>query len=213
MVLRRRRRRLPHDDLRWAGLALGTGAVLRPLALELQAVRVGALDERGRLKVLAESFKEDLRVAEFVLLKGKAELRSEDKAPLPRRIPEIFEALVLGARDYVDKNGFKKALIGLSGGIDSALTAAIAAQALGKDRVVGVTLPSKFSSSATKSDAEKLARRLKKERPELKVICMTGYTDDEVERSGGLTTEFAYLTKPLSSHGLALRVRESLGWL
>jgi len=73
---------------------------------------------------------------------------------------EIFNALVLGTRDYVRKNGFQKVLIGLSGGIDSALVACIAVEALGRDSVVGVTMPSRYTSEGTKSDASRLAKNL-----------------------------------------------------
>jgi NAD+ synthase (glutamine-hydrolysing) len=73
---------------------------------------------------------------------------------------ELFKALALGTRDYVLKNGFKKVLIGLSGGIDSALVAAIAVEALGKDCVVGLTMPSRFTSQGTRSDAHLLAKNL-----------------------------------------------------
>ena len=78
----------------------------------------------------------------------------------PERLEEIYKALVLGTRDYVDKNGFQRVELGMSGGIDSALTAVIAADALGKDRVVAVVMPSQFSSEATQSDAVKLAESL-----------------------------------------------------
>jgi NAD+ synthase (glutamine-hydrolysing) len=67
---------------------------------------------------------------------------------------------VLGTRDYIKKNGFKKMLIGLSGGIDSALTAAIAVDALGNENVVGVTMPTKFNSSETINDAALVAKNL-----------------------------------------------------
>lgn len=73
---------------------------------------------------------------------------------------EILEALVLGTGDYIRKNGFSKAVIGLSGGIDSSLVAAVAVRALGKDNVVGVTMPSKYTSDSTRSDAEILAENL-----------------------------------------------------
>ncbi len=75
-------------------------------------------------------------------------------------LEEIYYALVLGTRDYVNKNGFKKVLIGLSGGIDSSLVAAIAVDALGSENVIGVTMPSKFTSSETLTDAERLAKNL-----------------------------------------------------
>ena len=71
-----------------------------------------------------------------------------------------YRALCLGVSDYFQKSGFKKAILGLSGGIDSALTAAIAVEALGNDNVIGVSMPSKFSSDHSKSDAKKLAENL-----------------------------------------------------
>jgi NAD+ synthase (glutamine-hydrolysing) len=73
---------------------------------------------------------------------------------------EIYSALKLGLRDYARKNSFKKAVIGLSGGIDSSLTAAIAADALGRDAVLGVAMPSEFSSSSSVEDAKELAANL-----------------------------------------------------
>ena len=71
-----------------------------------------------------------------------------------------YAALVLGTRDYVRKCGFQKAIIGLSGGIDSALTAAIATEALGKDNVIGIGMPSQFSSQGSVDDARALASNL-----------------------------------------------------
>jgi len=73
---------------------------------------------------------------------------------------EIYRALVTGVRDYVDKNGFEKVVIASSGGIDSALTVLVAADALGPERVVTVTMPSRYSSEGTKSDARTLSENL-----------------------------------------------------
>jgi len=84
----------------------------------------------------------------------------------PRRVDrldelvEIYQALVLGIRDYVHKNGFEKVVIGLSGGVDSSLVAAITTDALGADNVVGVSMPSRYSSPDSVSDAEALAGNL-----------------------------------------------------
>jgi len=75
-------------------------------------------------------------------------------------VAEVYSALVLGTRDYVRKNGFAKAIIGLSGGVDSALVAALAADALGSSNVLGVSMPSRYSSSGSKDDARDLARNL-----------------------------------------------------
>ena len=90
-----------------------------------------------------------------------------DRPPLPTvelaphdDLAEVYSALVLGTRDYVEKNGFSRVLLGLSGGIDSALAAAVAADALGGDRVTGVRLPSRYSSEGSLRDAEALAAML-----------------------------------------------------
>jgi len=75
-------------------------------------------------------------------------------------VEEVYRALVLGTGDYVRKNGFRKVVLGLSGGIDSSLTAVVAADALGVENVVGVTMPSQYTSHETRSDAEALAANL-----------------------------------------------------
>ncbi len=92
---------------------------------------------------------------------------SRKKPPLPERdqkpldpLSEVYSALVLGTGDYIRKNGFKRVLVGLSGGIDSALTAAIAVDALGKKAVVGVAMPSPYSSRESLEDAKLLAKNL-----------------------------------------------------
>ncbi|MFC1908370.1 NAD+ synthase [Chloroflexota bacterium] len=92
---------------------------------------------------------------------------TDPKPPLPPRqlqvngFPgEVYDALVLGTRDYILKNGFEKVVIGLSGGIDSSLVAVIAADAIGSDNVVGVAMPSPYSSPGSISDAELLARNI-----------------------------------------------------
>jgi NAD+ synthase (glutamine-hydrolysing) len=108
------------------------------------------MEAKGKILFQAPAFKEGL----YFL----------DPAPIqPRRLDpagEIYEALVMGVRDYFLKNGFKKAVVGLSGGIDSALVAAIAVDALGKDAVKGVTMPGPFSSEGSWKDSEVLAKNL-----------------------------------------------------
>lgn len=81
----------------------------------------------------------------------------EHSAPAPDRVEEVYKALVLGTRDYVRKNGFNHVVIGISGGIDSALTAAIAVDALGGDSVTGVSMPSQYTSTLSTSESDKLA--------------------------------------------------------
>ncbi len=80
--------------------------------------------------------------------------------PTLGHLAEVYAALVLGTRDYVRKTGFSKAIVGLSGGIDSSLTAVIAADALGPENVLGVSMPSAYSSEGSKSDARELAANL-----------------------------------------------------
>ena len=94
-------------------------------------------------------------------------LPPREKAKLPvhevealEPVEEIYRALVLGTRDYVTKNGFKHVVIGLSGGIDSSIVAAVAVDALGAANVTGVTMPSPFSSAGTRYDAVRLAKNL-----------------------------------------------------
>jgi len=114
-----------------------------------------ALDADGHTIAKAKLFEEDLLRIDCPINGRSVEptVQSLDTA-------EIYAALCLGLRDYVDKNGFARVVIAISGGIDSALVAAIAVDALGADRVVGVTMPSRFSSSGTLSDAHELGRRL-----------------------------------------------------
>lgn len=90
------------------------------------------------------------------------DVHSPKRIALPSWPPEeeVFQALVLGIREYFARNGFKRAYIGLSGGIDSALTAALAVEALGAENVIGVTMPSRITAAETKQDAIQLARNL-----------------------------------------------------
>jgi NAD+ synthase (glutamine-hydrolysing) len=110
--------------------------------------------------VRGRSFEEDLILCDLPI--GRTEVHAP--APLPPRATtveeEAYGALVLGLRDYVRKCGFTRAVIGLSGGIDSALTACVAADALGASNVAGIAMPSRYSSKGSVDDAEALARNL-----------------------------------------------------
>ncbi|MBU1003340.1 MAG: NAD+ synthase [Proteobacteria bacterium] len=108
----------------------------------------------GRLKAQAKAFAEDLLLVDTGSQSGRIE--ADDYSPES----ETWRALVLGTRDYVSKCGFKKALLGLSGGIDSALTAAVATEALGPDNVLGVLMPSPYSSQGSIDDSLALAKNL-----------------------------------------------------
>ncbi len=113
-----------------------------------------AFDADGRLFARAAGFREDVIVADLAAKSGAvAEDDFETEA-------EIWNALVLGVRDYVAKTRFSNVLLGLSGGIDSALTAAIAAEAVGPANVLGVLMPSRYSSAGSVDDSLDLARNL-----------------------------------------------------
>ncbi len=114
------------------------------------------LDARGTVVARAPGFEEALLVVD---LDGDGGVRGE-VAPQLDDLEQMRQALELGLRDYVVKNGFGDVVIGVSGGIDSALTAALAAEALGPERVHCVSMPSRFSSDGTRSDAESLAASL-----------------------------------------------------
>ncbi|HEY5077841.1 MAG TPA: NAD+ synthase [Acidimicrobiia bacterium] len=144
-------------------------------------------DEQGVLVARAKQFQTDLLVVDIDVRptfrrrqldpRGRVEalplpvVHVSDRRPLETRVParieptlspvrEVYEALVLGTRDYVRKNGFDDVLIGLSGGIDSALVAAIAVDALGPEHVFGVLMPSRYSSEHSVTDATALAESL-----------------------------------------------------
>lgn len=95
----------------------------------------------------------------FEPIENKPDIKSRIENPLPR-VAEVYHALVLGTRDYLKKNGIKNVVIGLSGGIDSALTCCIAVDALGPDHVTGVSMPGPYSSTHSLEDAELLAKNL-----------------------------------------------------
>ncbi|MFM9135676.1 MAG: NAD+ synthase [bacterium] len=131
------------------------------------------VDADGSLLARARQYDEELLVVDLDLPPGdrtdvvaltpagaaaRDPLEPSLAAPLPDDA-EVYGALVLGLRDYVDKNGFRSVILGLSGGIDSALVAAIACDALGPERVHGVSLPSAYSSAHSREDAAELAER------------------------------------------------------
>lgn len=116
----------------------------------------------GEIVATAKAFEEDLLIADIgvegdgVQIEPVGEAASQPAGVLD----EVYRALLLGTRDYVRKNGFEKVLLGLSGGIDSSVVAAIATASLGAENVVGITMPSEFNVPETISDAGRLAKNL-----------------------------------------------------
>lgn len=113
-----------------------------------------AMDSNGQILAAARSFEEDLVLADFET--GSGDIRED----LSDECEAVYQALVVGTRDYIAKCGFRRVLIGLSGGIDSSLVAAIAADAVGKENVTGVGMPGPFSSDHSLADARALATNL-----------------------------------------------------
>ena len=129
--------------------------------LDLEAVFRARLHDSRRRK---EKLRAD-GAASRVVLPALAAPAEAPPSPVPEvtpleRVEEVYRALVLGTRDYVWKNGFKHVVIGLSGGIDSSLVAAVAVEALGRENVTGVTMPSTYTSGGTRRDSERLAKNL-----------------------------------------------------
>jgi NAD+ synthase (glutamine-hydrolysing) len=119
-----------------------------------------ALDAAGEVEFRAPMFEEGIHVVEVESLQGRALVRPGRQAALPSHAGGVYGALVLGTRDYVEKNAFKGVVLGLSGGIDSAVTLAIAVDALGAERVHAVMMPSRYTSEMSLEDAEAQARLL-----------------------------------------------------
>jgi NAD+ synthase (glutamine-hydrolysing) len=145
-----------------------------------------ALNAHGELIAQAASFAEDMVIVD-PFRSGRIE------EPLQDDTQAAYQALVLGTRDYVRKCGFQKALIGLSGGIDSAVVAAIASEALGPENVIGVGMPSPYSSEGSINDSRKLAANL-------------GIRFELIEISG-LFREYSHTLEPLFK-GMAADITE-----
>ena len=117
-----------------------------------------AVDERGVVRARAASFNEDLVLWDT---NSDGDMHGPDWAdPEADEVEAVYDALVIGTRDYVRKCGFRKAMVGLSGGIDSSLTVAVAAEALGPANITGVAMPGPYSSEGSLTDAKHTAEAL-----------------------------------------------------
>lgn len=191
------------------------------------------VDNKGKIIARAGAFKEEMLAVDIkVPVTGKKAKRNaviiQDIAPVKDRAvltagiskplqpaAEVYQALALGLSDYVIKNGFKKVTIGLSGGIDSALVAALAVDALGRENVTGVFMPSRYSSQDSAEDAEKLAKNLG--------IKLLNIPIEEIYKIYLNTLEpvFSGLEKNIAEENLQARIRGNIlmalsnkfGWL
>lgn len=174
-----------------------------------------ALDAQGRLAARAPSFVEDLLLVAVERGTDGALTLAGSMAPALERLPEIYQALVLGIRDYIGKNGFGGVVLGLSGGIDSALTLALAVDALGADRVRTVMMPSPYTADISLADAKDMAARLGVKHEVLPIApCFDAFR-------GTLANTFAGLPEDLTEENIQARIRGTLlmaisnktGWL
>jgi NAD+ synthase (glutamine-hydrolysing) len=159
-----------------------------------------ALQADGALAGRAESFKENLFQVEAVRGASAVHLSA---AIEPQRSPEadLWDALVLGVRDYLGKNGFPGALLGLSGGIDSALVLAIAVDALGADKVRTVMMPSPYTADISWIDAREMAQRMKVRYDEISIV-------PEFEAfKASLAGEFKGLAEDTTEENIQARIR------
>jgi NAD+ synthase (glutamine-hydrolysing) len=183
--------------------------------VDLQAAITARLRETRLRGPVSRALPDVRRLGAFPREDGDPGAVGGDVTPLLGPEAEVYEALKLGVRDYVEKNGFAHAVIGLSGGIDSTLTALIAVDALGAERVTCVTMPSRYSSSGTRDDAKVLAANLGVELLELPIgEAMAVY--DEL-----LADAFAGREPDITEENLQARIRGNLlmalsnkfGWL
>jgi NAD+ synthetase len=156
-----------------------------------------ALNGRGELIAQAASFEEDLVVIDLIAPFDAPVL----PAPEEDDTAAAFHALVLGTRDYVRKCGFRKVLVGLSGGIDSALVAAIAKEALGAEHVIGVGMPSPYSSAGSIDDSRRLAANLG---IRFEVIGISGLFE---EFTRALEPQFAGMKPDTTEENIQSRIR------
>ncbi len=159
-----------------------------------------AVDARGETGARAPAFAEDLLIVE---LDGQGGVAGP-MAPVPSLEAQAWAALVTGVRDYLGKNGFPGAIIGLSGGIDSALVLAVAVDALGADRVRAVMMPSPYTADISWIDARDMAVRLGVRYDEIAIAPMF-----DAFRAG-LAREFAGLPEDTTEENLQARIRGTL---
>lgn len=156
-----------------------------------------ALDAGGRLCMRLPQFEEAVGLVRY----EAGRLRSADLAPALSTEEEAYKALVLGVRDYIGKNGFPGAIIGLSGGIDSALTLCIAVDALGADKVRAVMMPSPYTAQMSLDDSREMIARLGVRYDEIPIApAMATF-------AGMLESQFAGLAADTTEENLQARIR------
>lgn len=157
-----------------------------------------AVDAEGQLVFRAASFSESLSSVDIAIEQKNAQNVIAD---LNTNLADVYQALVLGVRDYVQKNRFKGVVLGLSGGIDSALTLAIAVDALGADKVEAVMMPFRYTSDLSKTDAAEQAQRMGVQYSSISIEPMYDAF------MAALSNEFAGLKRDTTEENLQARCR------
>ena len=158
------------------------------------------MDAAGTMCAQLRHFEEDLQLVEF---DGATPVPQPLAAPLTTEA-QVYQALVLGVRDYIGKNGFPGVLIGMSGGVDSALTLAIAVDALGADKVRAVMMPSQFTADISWIDSRDMVKRLNVRYDEIPIK----HTFDAFRAT--LASEFAGLAEDATEENIQARIRGTL---
>ncbi|MGX9698797.1 NAD+ synthase [Janthinobacterium lividum] len=158
------------------------------------------MDAAGTIRAQLRHFEEDLQVVDF---DGATPVPQALAAPLTTEA-QVYQALVLGVRDYIGKNGFPGVLIGMSGGVDSALTLAIAVDALGADKVRAVMMPSQFTADISWIDSRDMVKRLNVRYDEIPIK----QTFDAFRAT--LADEFAGLAEDATEENIQARIRGTL---
>jgi NAD+ synthase (glutamine-hydrolysing) len=163
-----------------------------------------ALDAQGEVQMRAPAFTEDLPCVAVTLQDGLAQVQPASVNPARSDEADLWDALVLGVRDYLGKNGFQKAVLGLSGGIDSALVLAIAVDAIGADKVHAVMMPSPYTADISWLDAREMAERLHVRYDEISIAPLfEGFKQ-------ALALQFEGLAEDTTEENIQARIRGTL---
>jgi len=163
-----------------------------------------ALDAMGTVQMRAPAFIEDLPCVAFKVQPDSLAVMPATVAPVRSHEADLWDALVLGVRDYLGKNGFKKAILGLSGGIDSALVLAIAVDAIGADQVHAVMMPSPYTADISWMDAREMAKRMGVRYDEMSIAPLF----DGFKQT--LAGQFAGLAEDTTEENIQARIRGTL---
>ena len=163
-----------------------------------------ALDAQGAVQMRAPAFTEDLACVSVTVQEGQVRVELASVSPARSDEADLWDALVLGVRDYLGKNGFQKALLGLSGGIDSALVLAIAVDAIGADKVHAVMMPSPYTADISWLDAREMAERMQVRYDEISIEPLfEGFKQ-------ALALQFAGLAEDTTEENIQARIRGTL---